>query len=61
MVQQFGLKAGVATFGDRAKTAVTKELTQLRDMKTYVPVDPDNMTPQQKQEVLNLLIFLTEK
>ena len=48
MVQQFSLKAGMAKFGDRATTAVTKELTQLHDMKTYVPMDPDKMTRQQK-------------
>ena len=61
MVQQFSLKAGINKFGDRAKEAVTKELTQLHDMETYVPMDPDKMTPQQKSEALNLLMFLVEK
>ena len=60
IVQQFSLKAGIAKFGDRAKTVVTKELTQLHDMKTYVLVNPDEMTLKQRQEALNLLIFLTK-
>ena len=45
MVQQFRLKDGLAKFGDRTTTAVTKELMQLHDMKMYVPVNPDEMTP----------------
>ena len=61
MVQQFSLKAGMAKFGNRATTAVIKELTQLQDMKTYVPMDPDKMTRQQKAEALNSLMFLVEK
>ena len=61
MVQQFSLKSGMAKFGNCAKTAVTKELTQLHDMETYVPMDPDKMTRQQKAEALNSLIFLTKK
>ena len=61
LVQKFSLKAGTAKFGNRAKMAVTKELTQLHDMKPYIPVDPDKMTPQQRQEALNSVIFLIEK
>ena len=48
MVQQFNLNARIAKFGNRARTAVTKELTQLHDMKTYVPISPDVMTLQQR-------------
>ena len=61
MVQQFSLKAGMAKFGDCTKTAVTKELTQLHDMETYVPMDPKKMTRQQKVEALNSFMLLVEK
>ena len=30
-------------------------------MQTYIPVDPESMTPHQKSEALNSLIFFTEK
>ena len=40
MAQQFSLKAGLKKFGDRGKEAVIKELAQLHDMTTYVPMDP---------------------
>ena len=61
MVQQFSLKAGIAKFGNSAKKAVIKELTQLNKMKTYTSVGSDKMTPQQRQEAWNSLIFRTEK
>ena len=61
MVQQFNVKAGIAKFGDCACKSIEKELTQLHDMETYVPMGPDKMTPQQKSEALNLLMFLVEK
>ena len=61
MLQQFSLKAGLKHFGKRGEEAVTSELTQMHDMHTYVPIDPESMTPQQKSETLNSLIFLPEK
>ena len=36
VVEQFILKAGIAKSVNRAKTLITKELTQLHDMKTYI-------------------------
>ena len=51
----------MAKFSGCAKTAATKELTQLHNMETYVPMDPDKMTPQQRSEALNSLMFLVEK
>ena len=44
VVQQFSLKAGMAKFGACAAEAVTKELKQLQDMETYIPIDPNKMT-----------------
>ena len=61
MLQQFSLKVGVKKYGNRGEAAVTNKLTQLHDIETYIPMEPDEMTPQQKSEALNSLIFLTEK
>ena len=44
MAQQFSLHVGLKKFGDKAKKLVTKELTQIHDMGTYTPMDPDKMT-----------------
>ena len=57
MLQQFSLKAGLKHFVKKGEEAVTAELTQMHDMQTYIPVDPETMTPQQKSEALNSLIF----
>ena len=61
MLQQFSLKAGLRYFGKKDEEAVTSDLTQMHDMETYVPTNPESITPQQKADALNLLIFLTEK
>ena len=57
MLQQFSIKAGLKHFGKKGEEAVTSELTQMHDMQTYIPVDPETMTPQQKLEALNMLSF----
>ena len=58
MLQQFKLKAGLKHFGKKGEEAVASELTQMHAMETYVPVDPESMTPQHKLEALNSQIFL---
>ena len=57
----FGLKAGLKEFGPRGEKEISKELTQLQDMDTYVPVDPSKLTRKQKVEALASLLFLTQK
>ena len=52
MVQQFSLRAGIKKFGDKATVAISKELQQIHDMGTYVPVDPDKMTVSQRAEAM---------
>ena len=59
--QQFSLKAGLKHFGKKGEEAVTSELTQMHEMTTYKPVDPETLSQEQKNNALNLLIFLTEK
>ncbi len=40
---------------------VTKELTQLHNMGTDVPMDPDEMTEEQKNQGLRSFVFIGEK
>ncbi len=61
MAQQLSLKAGLQKFGDRGKKAVTKELTQLHEKIAYVPVDPEKMSMEQKNDAMRSLCLLTEK
>ncbi len=61
MAQKFSLKAGLKKFGNEEKKAVSKELTQLHDKITHVPVDPDKLTTEQKSEALRLICLLTQK
>lgn len=61
LAQQYSVKKGIQLFGDRARESVSKELQQLHDYKTYTPVYAHELTPEQKREALNSLIFITEK
>ena len=46
MAQQFSLHVGLNKSGDKANVLLMKELTQLHDMGTYVPMNPDEMTKE---------------
>ncbi len=48
-------------FGKQSKQVVTKELKKLHDMVTYVPMDASKITHQQREEAMQLLMFLTKK
>ena len=61
MAQQFSLKAGMQKFGNRGEKAVSKELTQLHDKIAYVPVNPEELTAEQKNDVMRSLCLLTKK
>ena len=61
MVQQFSVKKGLKRFGKRGKEAVTKELTQLHDMKMWIPKNSIKLTKKQRAKALRSLMFLTEK
>ena len=52
LAQQYGLKKCLELFGDKADTAVTKELTQIHDMETYEPVDPKTMLYEDRKKAL---------
>ena len=61
MAQQYSLKKGMELFGDRAGKATLKEMQQLHDMDTYMPVDPKTLSPEEKCKALSALFFITEK
>ncbi len=61
IAQQLSLKAGLRKFGDRGKMAVTKELTQLHEKNYFVPVDPEELSVEQKNHAMISLCLLTEK
>ena len=42
--QKFSLKAGLKKFGKPGEKASVKELTQLHDMATFIPLDPKKLT-----------------
>ena len=57
----FSLKTGLKHFGDRGETAVAKELNQFNMLNTFVPLDAETLTYEQRRSALASLIFLTEK
>jgi hypothetical protein len=58
---QFGLNAGLHKFGDRGKSAVTKELRQFNSYNVFEPLYTDALSIDEKQQVLASLIFLKQK
>ncbi len=58
---QYSLDAGLCHFGDRAKTAVTKELGQLKTYDVFEPITVDSLSNEEKKKALSSLIFLKEK
>ena len=61
MIHQYNLRKGLELFGDNAETATVKELSQIHEMGTYVPLDADELTPEQKAKALSSLMFIVEK
>ena len=44
MAQHFSLKAGLKKFGVPGEEATTKDLTQLHDIVTFIPMDPTKLS-----------------
>jgi hypothetical protein len=61
MAQHFSLKAGLKKFGVPGEEATTKELTQLHDMVTFIPMDPTKLSRADRLKALSSLMFLIEK
>jgi hypothetical protein len=58
---QYGMKKGLKIFGDRGMEAIRKEMQQFEDVDAAEPVSPQNLTPEQRNKVLEYLMFLKEK
>ena len=61
MIQQYNLKTGLKLFEDKCEKDVTKELTQLHDMETSIPMDPTKITKKDIVEALSPLMILVDK
>ena len=61
MIQTLSLKNFLKKFGTRGEKAVTKKLTKLNDMQTYLILEPNNFTKDQQSKSLGSLLFLLEK
>ena len=59
--QNLILKAGLKKFGKPGDRSSVKELTQLHDMKTLIPLDPKKLTREDIIKSLSSLMFLVEK
>ena len=55
MIHQYNLKKGLELFGDKAETATVKELSQIHEMGTHVPLDAGELTAEEKAKALSSL------
>ena len=60
-VQQCALDKGLKKHGKRGEDAVLKEITQLHDRACFEPIEVEDMTPEEKQQVQTALTYPTEK
>ena len=58
---QYGLKAGLRKFGERADKAAVKELTTLHVMNTWKPKHMHELSKKERADALSSLIFIKEK
>ena len=55
------MKQGIKKHGENGKDKMVVELTQLHDRDVFCPVDSNDLTAEQKEEAMRLLMFLKEK
>jgi hypothetical protein len=58
---QFSMKAGLRRFKEHGEEAVSKELYQLHFRDMYEPINPKELSKQERQQVLESHLFLKEK
>jgi hypothetical protein len=61
IMTQYSMKAGMKKFKERAEEAVSKELSQLHHRDTFEPVNPSNLSNEERKQVLESHLFLKEK
>ena len=60
MAQQYITKKVKELFGDKADAAVMRELNQINDFETYVPLKASNLSWEEKKKAIESLIFMAE-
>jgi hypothetical protein len=57
----YSMNMGIKKFKAKGKAGVTKELTQMRNMSVFRPIDVKALTYDKRKKALSLLMFLKEK
>ena len=57
IMTQYSLKIVISKFKEQGEAAVTKEITQLRVLETFAPVDATKLTKKQILRSVTSLIF----
>ena len=55
------LKKAIKKFGEHATDAALKEMKQLLDQKCFVPIKASTLTPTERKQIMESLLFLVEK
>lgn len=58
---QYSVKTGIKMFGKEGVNAVLKELKQVHSRRVILPVSGKKLTPKQKKDALQYLMFLKKK
>jgi hypothetical protein len=61
LMTQLSLKKGLVAYGEEGANAVTKELTQLHDMRVMSPRAANLLTKEEKHRALQYLMYLKKK
>jgi len=61
LVETYSLKKAIKKFGKKAEQSATKEMKQLHDRVCFKPINPTEMTADERKKAMESLIFLTEK
>ena len=58
---QYMLQKGLKMFGDKGYNAAKTEIGQLHDRVCFRPLNVSKLTPTEKSQAMEALMFLTEK
>ena len=58
---QYTMKKGLKLFGDKGIEAVRKEMQQFEDLDVGEPINPQDLSMEQRERVLEYLMYLKEK
>ena len=61
LFNQMTLTKGIKQFGNKGYMAAFKEMDQLHQREVFKPINPNDLTKEEKQKTMGSLIFLKEK